>query len=178
MVSRDSQAIFPPRRQGWHMPAEWEPHEATWIGWPHNRHDWPGKFAAIPWVFGEVVRQLQIGEKVHILVNDMALRETGPTPAGQDRRRWPANSFLPHADRSCLAARYRADLRQVECRPARLHDLAFQCLGQVRRLAARLPGGRQDRRTLGLPAWQAAHRQARTWCWKAAASTSTGPDCC
>ena len=30
------------------MPAEWEPHEATWIGWPHNASDWPGKFASIP----------------------------------------------------------------------------------------------------------------------------------
>ena len=53
----------------WRMPAEWEPHEATWIGWPHNIRDWPGKFAAIPWVFAEVVRQLTPGEKVHILVD-------------------------------------------------------------------------------------------------------------
>jgi len=32
------------------MPAEWEPHEATWLGWPHELTDWPGKFAPIPWV--------------------------------------------------------------------------------------------------------------------------------
>jgi agmatine deiminase len=70
MVSRQSPTISPPTNQGWRMPAEWEPHEATWIGWPHNRHDWPGKFAAIPWVFAEVVRQLQRGEKVHILIDD------------------------------------------------------------------------------------------------------------
>jgi agmatine deiminase len=70
MVSRQAQANFPPQSEGWRMPAEWEPHEATWIGWPHNRHDWPGKFAAIPWVFGEVVRQLQHGEKIHILIDN------------------------------------------------------------------------------------------------------------
>jgi agmatine deiminase len=52
------------------MPAEWEPHEATWIAWPHNKDDWPGKFAAIPFVYGEIVRQLQQAEKVNILVND------------------------------------------------------------------------------------------------------------
>ena len=40
------------------MPAEWEPHEATWIAWPHNREDWPGRFGPIPWVFGEIVRKL------------------------------------------------------------------------------------------------------------------------
>jgi agmatine deiminase len=51
------------------MPAEWEPHHATWIGWPHNASDWPGKFAAIPWVYGEIVRRLAPGEVVRILVN-------------------------------------------------------------------------------------------------------------
>lgn len=51
------------------MPAEWEPHEATWIGWPHNRDDWPGKFSLIPWVFGEIVRKLTAGEIVRIIVN-------------------------------------------------------------------------------------------------------------
>jgi agmatine deiminase len=54
------------------MPAEWEPHEATWIGWPHNKTDWPGKFAAIPWVYGEIVRRLVPGETVRILVNSAA----------------------------------------------------------------------------------------------------------
>jgi agmatine deiminase len=54
------------------MPAEWEPHEATWIAWPHNRRDWPGKFAAIPWVYAEIVRHLSRSEIVRILVNDAA----------------------------------------------------------------------------------------------------------
>jgi agmatine deiminase len=52
------------------MPAEWQPHEATWLAWPHNRRDWPGKFAPIPWVYTEVVRHLHRGEIVRILVND------------------------------------------------------------------------------------------------------------
>ena len=54
------------------MPAEWEPHEATWIAWPHNRSDWPGKFASIPWVYAEIVRNLARVERVNILVNDEA----------------------------------------------------------------------------------------------------------
>jgi agmatine deiminase len=52
------------------MPAEWEPHAATWLAWPHETSDWPGKFAPIPWVFGEVVRHLVGGERVRILVAD------------------------------------------------------------------------------------------------------------
>jgi agmatine deiminase len=52
------------------MPAEWEPHEATWLAWPHRRDDWPGKFAAIPWVYTEIVRHLHRSERVCILVHD------------------------------------------------------------------------------------------------------------
>src|SRR5262245_53663185 len=50
------------------LPAEWEEHEATWIGWPHNASDWPGKFGPIPWVYGEIVRKLAPGEIVRVLV--------------------------------------------------------------------------------------------------------------
>lgn len=57
---------------GLHMPAEWELHAATWIAWPHNPEDWPGKFQPIPWVYGEIVRHLARVEDVHILVNDVA----------------------------------------------------------------------------------------------------------
>ncbi|MGO9893968.1 MAG: agmatine/peptidylarginine deiminase [Bryobacteraceae bacterium] len=62
-----------PRRAGFRMPAEWEPHQATWIAWPHNRDDWPGRFAPIPWVYGEIVRKLSRVERVRILVDNAAL---------------------------------------------------------------------------------------------------------
>ena len=52
------------------FPAEWERHEATWLAWPHETSDWPGKFAPIQWVYGEIVRHLSRVEKVRILVND------------------------------------------------------------------------------------------------------------
>ena len=61
-----------PAALGYRLPAEWEPHEATWIGWPHNLTDWPGKFAPIPWVYGEIVRRIAPGEIVRILVNSKA----------------------------------------------------------------------------------------------------------
>src|SRR5438270_3740294 len=52
------------------MPAEWEPHRATWVAWPHHAADWPGKFAAIPWVYAEIVRHLTASETVCVLVGD------------------------------------------------------------------------------------------------------------
>jgi agmatine deiminase len=59
-----------PATLGFHMPAEWEKHDATWIAWPHHREDWPGKFGPIAWVFTEIVRHLSRVETVNILVVD------------------------------------------------------------------------------------------------------------
>jgi agmatine deiminase len=55
-------------------PAEWERHDATWIGWPHHEPDWPGKFQAIPWVYAEIVRVLHRHEPVHILCHGEEVR--------------------------------------------------------------------------------------------------------
>lgn len=55
------------------MPAEWEPHAATWLAWPHEPGDWPGKLAPLRWVYGEVVRHLAAGEMVRILVKNAVI---------------------------------------------------------------------------------------------------------
>ena len=55
------------------MPAEWAPHVATWIGWPHHEPDWPGKLAPIPWVYAEIVRALASHERVEILCHSEAV---------------------------------------------------------------------------------------------------------
>ena len=62
-----------PVELGFAMPAEWETHEATWLGWPQNSTDWPGKMNAIAWVYGEIVRKIAPGEKVRILVGSSAV---------------------------------------------------------------------------------------------------------
>ncbi len=59
-----------PARLGYFMPAEWMPHRATWVAWPHQRDDWPDKFEPIPWVYGEIVRHLAACEDVCILVEN------------------------------------------------------------------------------------------------------------
>jgi agmatine deiminase len=58
--------LTPPLR----MPAEWEPHAATWLAWPHYRGDWPGKFEPIPWVYAEIIRHLARHERVELIVNN------------------------------------------------------------------------------------------------------------
>ncbi len=73
LVGQTERVERTPRALGYHMPAEWERHEATWIAWPHNASDWPGKFGAIPWIYVEIVRLLAQGERVEILVRDERL---------------------------------------------------------------------------------------------------------
>jgi agmatine deiminase len=61
-----------PAEAGFSMPAEWEPHEATWLAWPHHPLDWPDKLDTIRWVYGEIVRKITPGEKVRMLVRSGA----------------------------------------------------------------------------------------------------------
>jgi agmatine deiminase len=75
---------------GYAMPAEWEKHEATWLGWPHNPTDWPDKLDTIRWVYGEMVRKIAPGERVRILVRNAAEQQLARRylqRAGADLRR-------------------------------------------------------------------------------------------
>ena len=91
-----------PAALGYRMPAEWEPQRATWLAWPHNRSDWPGKFAPIPYVYAEIVRHLAHAARVELIVNDeeaegrarAILTDTNVLPALETRigfHRWPTN---------------------------------------------------------------------------------------
>ena len=92
MTLQKATAIGIPNELGFSMPAEWEKHEATWLGWPHNPTDWPDKLDTIRWVYGEMVRKICPGEIVRILVNSQ-----------QEAQR--AKSYLQRA---------RADLKRVQ----------------------------------------------------------------
>jgi len=91
--------IETPRQLEYRMPAEWAPHQATWLAWPHNPEDWPGKFQTIPWVYAEIVRLLSAHEIVHILVDDAKAEQRAESillraGARMDRvsfHHWPTN---------------------------------------------------------------------------------------
>jgi agmatine deiminase len=90
-----------PRKLGFRFPAEWEPHAATWLAWPHEPTDWPGKIAVVPWVFAEVARQLTPGERVRILVRNAVERKRATRvlgDSGVDLKR--VDFFLAETDRS------------------------------------------------------------------------------
>src|SRR5437868_1291246 len=77
------------------MPAEWEPHEATWIAWPHNQDDWPGRFESIPWVYGEIVRKLSHVERVRILVQDREVENSAAIVLRKSGAQMDAVEFYP-----------------------------------------------------------------------------------
>ena len=69
-LNPERRANATPAALGYRMPAEWEPHAATWIAWPHKESDWPGKLSSIPWIYVEIVRWIAKGERCEILVRD------------------------------------------------------------------------------------------------------------
>jgi agmatine deiminase len=94
------------------MPAEWEPHAATWLCWPHYHGDWPGKFDPIPWVYTEIIRNLARHERVELIVNNapserQARKQLDRADAllkNVHFHRWPTNrSWL--RDSGCIFAK-------------------------------------------------------------------------
>ncbi len=89
----DSQAVR------YRLPAEWEPHGATWLAWPQNVSDWPGKFPGIKRVYREIVSHLSESEKVKIIVNpggtqkraEGFLRKKSTDPAGVEFHECPTD---------------------------------------------------------------------------------------
>jgi len=85
----DEKSAATPAALGYTLPAEWEPHAATWLAWPHNAGDWPGKFEVIPWIYGEMIRKIATGEKIYLLVRhpqDAAAARRIFQHVGVDRR--------------------------------------------------------------------------------------------
>ena len=128
-----------PRELGYRMPAEWEPHEATWLAWPHNPEDWPGKFQSIPWLYAEIVRLLAAHERVHLIVENAAMQRRVTGMLERAGANLESSEFSSLAHRPRMDARFRSHFRAQRQRPGRHYQLAIQRLGQVRRLASRRP---------------------------------------
>jgi agmatine deiminase len=143
-----------PLELGYRMPAEWEPHEATWLAWPHNPEDWPGKFAAIPWLYAEIVRLVATRERVHLIVENAAmerraksmLHRAGTNLENVSFHRWPT-------DRGWLRDSGPIFVRNAEGQVAQT-NWRFNAWAKYDdwRLDAKLPA--RIEKLLGKPAWQ------------------------
>lgn len=85
MTSETNMELDKPARLGYRMPAEWEPHEATWLSWPHKEESWPGKFAPVPAVWAAMIREIAEGETVNLCVRDGAMEEEARAVLKQHR---------------------------------------------------------------------------------------------
>jgi len=107
-----------PAALGYRMPAEWEPHESTWIAWPHFRDDWPDKFEPIPWVYAEIVRNLARHECVDVIVKSAVIERRArdvleKADALSDNVRfhqWPTDRVWTR-DSGCIFLAQRAHLK-------------------------------------------------------------------
>ena len=104
-----------PSFESYRMPAEWEPHAATWLAWPHYEGDWPGKFDPIPWVYAEIIRSLAKHERVELVVNNAAaakkvrkvLERTGALSSNIRFHHWPTNRVWLR-DSGCIFLKHHA----------------------------------------------------------------------
>ncbi len=64
-----------PRELWYSMPAEWAPHRATWLSWPHNQETWPAQLERVREAWVQMILALSPHEKVCLLVNDDAMRQ-------------------------------------------------------------------------------------------------------
>lgn len=88
-----------PASLGYRQPAEWEPHAATWLGFPHRDEDWPGKLGPVPWMYVDYIRRLVRHERVRLVVNTAkseafaraSLAKAGVDLAQIDFLRWPTD---------------------------------------------------------------------------------------
>src|SRR5260370_6571510 len=105
-----------PAALGYRMTAEWEPHAATWMAWPHYRGDWPGKFQPVPWVYAEIVRNLARHERVELIIADAAterqarklLERADALSTNVRFHRWPTNRVWMR-DSGCIFVERGAD---------------------------------------------------------------------
>jgi agmatine deiminase len=133
------------------MPAEWEPHTATWLGWPHNASDWPGKFSPVPWVFGEMVRKIVPGETARIIVESPAHEakaRRGLSRAGVDLSR--VEFFRFPTDRGWTRDSGRSSWWTSAAPRGGDRGFPLQRLGEVPRLEEGREGARRAARALGL----------------------------
>lgn len=64
-----------PKELGYHFPAEYAKHHATWLSWPHKEASWPGKIETIFPVYAQFIKLVAKGERVHINVVDEKMKE-------------------------------------------------------------------------------------------------------
>jgi agmatine deiminase len=69
-MTTENQKLLTPRSLGYSMPAEWAPHRATWMSWPHNNETWPTQLETVRAAWVEMIHALSLREQVCLLVND------------------------------------------------------------------------------------------------------------
>ena len=81
-MERDPKQV--PATLGYCMPAEWHPHESTWLVWPKNPLTWPDRVAEVQELYLQIMTLLAFQERVDLLVDDL---DTADVVAGKLRKR-------------------------------------------------------------------------------------------
>lgn len=127
--NEESEMVMP-AALGYRMPAEWEPHAATWLAWPHYQGDWPGKFDPIPWVYAEIIRNLAKHERVELIINNAAaakqarkiLDRAAALSTNIRFHHWPTNRVWLRDSGCIFLSSAQSDLSRPHDRRLSLHE--------------------------------------------------------
>jgi len=67
--------LVTPAALGYYFPAEFAPQQAMWLSWPHKEESWPGKIQTIYSPYAQFVKEVALGQEVHINVADAAMQD-------------------------------------------------------------------------------------------------------
>src|SRR5690606_21596761 len=94
-LSRTS-GIQDPKAAGYYFPAEFVPHRATWLSWPHKEASWPGKIDRVFPVYAQFVKLMAVGEMVCINVSNAGLKLAATRWLQQDGEHMVNIAFYLH----------------------------------------------------------------------------------
>ena len=112
----------PPAQLGYYMPPEWYPHESTWLAWPGDPSNWPGRLVQVQQLFLRIMAHLASSERVDLLVNDAEAADSIRRQLGNNPP--PGTSLLFH-EIETADVWIRDYGPNFLIRPGRKRDLAF-----------------------------------------------------
>jgi agmatine deiminase len=86
-----------PKESGYYFPAEFAPHEACWLSWPHKEASWPGKIQAIYPYYAQFIRELTVSEIVRINVANQQMQHFATDVLQQQNVDLSKVEFFHHA---------------------------------------------------------------------------------
>ena len=179
-ASAISASVTTPRQAGFSMPAEWEPHEATWVAWPSHEDLWQENLGPAREAFARLVAAIAEGERAEVLVPDAEQERLARAALPAENVRYHRVPFgdiwlrdtAPH-----LPARRRRSGSRPRCASGSTAGAASTCWSTTTEVAERIAGIAGGEAATGASPRRPACWRAARWTWTGEGSVLTTRQC-